>query len=140
MKKEWLFMLNLMLILFTFSCNAQSDKGEVSRHQSQAEMVEVYYFHFTQRCVTCQAVENETKKAIEELYSEALNEEKIVFVSFNLDNEEGKKMAEKLNISGQTLLVVKDEKHVNLTNDGFLYARTKPEKLREAIQKAVGKI
>ena len=71
---------------------------------------------------------------------EALNEEKIVFVSFNLDNEEGKEMAEKLNISGQTLLVVKDDKQVNLTNDGFLYARTKPEILREAIQEAVGKI
>ena len=140
MKKELLFLLNLIVILFAFSCNAQSDKGEVSMHQSQADMVEVYYFHFTQRCVTCQAVENETKKAIEELYTEALKEEKIVFISFNLDNEEGKKMAEKLNIAGQTLLVVKDNKQMNLTNDGFLYARTNPEKLREAIQQAVGKI
>ena len=140
MKKECLFLVNLIIILFTFSCNAQSDKGEVPRDQYQAEIVEVYYFHFTQRCATCQAVENETKKAIEELYAEAQNEEKIVFISYNLDNEEGKKMAEKLNISGQTLLVVKDDEQVNLTNDGFLYARTKPEILREAIQKAVGKI
>ena len=140
MKKEWLVLLNLAIILFTLSCNAQSDKGVVNEHTAEADIVEVYYFHFTQRCVTCQAVENETKKAIEELYTEALKDERIVFVSFNLDNEEGKKMAEKLNISGQTLLVVKNDKKMNLTNEGFLYARTNPEILRQAIQKAVGKI
>jgi len=140
MNKEWLFLVNLIIIVFTLSCNAQSDKGEVSSAQLQSDIVEVYYFHFTQRCATCRAVEAETKKAIEELYTGAMNEGKIVFVSFNLDEEEGKKMAEKLNISGQTLLVVKDDDQVNLTNDGFLYARTNPVKFREAMQKAVGKI
>ena len=140
MKKEWLVLLNLAIILLTLSCNAQSDKGVENEHPTAADIVEVYYFHFTQRCVTCQAVENETKKAIEELYAEALKDERIVFVSFNLDNQEGKKMAGKLNISGQTLLVVKDDKKMNLTNQGFLYARTNPEILRQSIQRAVGKI
>ena len=138
--KEWIVLVNSIIIVFTLSCNAQIDKGEESGHQKDADIVEVYYFHFTQRCATCQAVENETKKAIEDLYAEALNDERIVFVSFNLDNEEGKNMAEKLNISGQALLIVKNDNRVNITNDGFLYARTKPEKLRQAIQKAVGEI
>ena len=140
MKKEFLLVFIVILILLSYSCNAQSDKGVVSANQLQPDMVEVYYFHFTQRCVTCRAIENETKKAIDELYSDALNEEKITFISLNLEEEDGKKMAEKLNISGQTLLIVKDEKQVNLTNDGFLYARTNPEKLREALRKAIGEI
>jgi len=140
MKRGFLLLLNVILISFFYSCNAQSDKGIASTKQMQADMVEVYYFHFTQRCVTCMAIENETKKAIDELYSEALKEEKIAFISFNLEEEDGKKMAEKLNISGQTLLIMKDGKQVNLTNDGFLYARTNPEKLREALQKAIGEI
>jgi len=140
MKREFLLVLNVILISLSYSCNAQSDKGVVSANQLRPEMVEVYYFHFTQRCVTCRAIENETKKAIDELYSEALNEKKIAFISLNLQEEDGKKMAEKLNISGQTLLIVKDGKQVNLTNDGFLYARTNPEKLREALRKAIGEI
>ena len=140
MKKKFLLMFNVILILLSYSCNAQSDKGVVSANQLQPDMVEVYYFHFIQRCATCQAIENETKKAIDELYSEALNEEKIAFISLNLEEEDGKKMAKKLNISGQTLLIVKDGKQVNLTNDGFLYARTNPEKFREALRKAIGEI
>lgn len=140
MKREFLIVLNVILISLSYSCNAQSDKGVVSANQLQPDMVEVYYFHFTQRCVTCRAIENETKKAIDELYSEALNEEKIAFISLNLQEEDGKKMAKKLNISGQALLIVKDGKQVNLTNDGFLYARTNPEKFREALGKAIGEI
>lgn len=140
MKREFLLLLNVILISFLYSCNAQSDKAEVSESHLQPGMTEVYYFHFTQRCVTCLAIENETKKAIEELYSEALDEEKIAFISLNLEEEDGQKMAEKLNISGQTLLIVKDGEQVNLTNDGFLYARTNPEKLREALQNAIGEI
>ena len=140
MKKKFLLVFIVILTLLSYSCNAQSDKGVVSANQLQPDMVEVYYFHFIQRCATCQAIENETKKAIDELYSEALNEEKIAFISLNLEEEDGKKMAEKFNISGQTLLIVKDGKKVNLTNDGFLYARTSPEKLREALQKAIGEI
>lgn len=140
MKKTILLLLNVMIISLSYSCNAQSDKGVVSANQLHPDMVEVYYFHFIQRCATCQAIENETKKAIDELYSEALNNEKIAFISLNLEEEDGKKMAEKLNISGQTLLIVKDGKQVNLTNDGFLYARTNPEKFIEALQKAIGEI
>ena len=140
MKKEFLLLLSVVFIALSSSCNAQSNNGELSERQLKSDAVEVYYFHFTQRCVTCQAIEDETKKAIDELYSVALDEEKIAFIALNLEEEDGKNMAEKLNIAGQTLLVVKDGKQVNLTNDGFLYARTNPEKFRESLQKAIGKI
>jgi hypothetical protein len=140
MKREFLLLLSVIFISLSSSCSARSDKGEGSENRLQAEVVEVYYFHFTQRCVTCRAIEDETKKAIDELYSEALDEGKIAFVALNLEEEDGKRTAEKLNVSGQALLVVKNGEQVNLTNDGFLYARTNPEKLREALQKAIGEI
>ena len=44
----------------------------------------------------------------------------------------GKKMAEALKVSGQTLLLVKGEHRVNLTNDGFMNARTNPEKFQKS--------
>ncbi len=140
MKKEFLLLISVIFISLSPSCNAQPDNGEVSESHLNSDAVVVYYFHFTQRCVTCRAIEDETRRAIDELYSKALDEEKITFIALNLEEEDGKKMAEKLNISGQTLLVVKDGERVNLTNDGFLYARTNPEKLREALQNAIGEL
>jgi hypothetical protein len=86
------------------------------------------------------AVENESKKAVEELYASALEEGRIVFQSFNLEEEEGKQVAEKLNVSTQTLLVVKFGEKIDLTSQGFMYARTDPEKLKKALQDAIGKI
>jgi len=140
MKNGFLLLLSIVFISLSSSCNAQSDKAAVSESLSKSHVVEVYYFHFTQRCVTCQAIEDETKKAIEELFSSALDEGEIAFIALNLEEEDGEKMAKKLNVSGQTLLVVKDGKQMNLTNDGFLYARTNPEKLRESLKKAIGEI
>ena len=34
---------------------------------THAATIEVYYFHYSRRCATCQAVETETLKAIQQL-------------------------------------------------------------------------
>jgi len=94
--------------------------------------IEAYYFHFTRRCVTCQSVEKVSADALKELYGG-----KIVLKSINLDEKESEVLAKKLGIEGQTLLVVKGTKKVELTNDGFMYARTNPSKLKEKIKSAV---
>lgn len=140
MKKEFLLLFSVIVIAFSSSCIARTENEEAKASLLLSDHVEVYYFHFTQRCVTCRAIEDETRKAIDEIYSEALDEGKIAFIALNLEEEDGKRMAEKLNVSGQALLVVKNGKQVNLTNDGFLYARTNPEKLRESLQKAIGEL
>ena len=56
------------------------------------------------------------------------------FVSLNLEEDEGEKMAEALHVSGQTLLIVKGENQVNLTNEGFMNARTNPDKFHEILK------
>lgn len=122
------------------SCNAQNEKVTSNNTGLQTENVEVYYFHFTRRCETCMAVENESRKAIGEIYSKAMEEGRITFQALNLDEEEGKQIASRLNISGQTLLVVRFGEKIDLTNQGFMYARTDPEKLKKALQDAIGKI
>lgn len=140
MKKVILSMIALTAFLEFNSCNAQGAKGTSQNANVQTENIEVYYFHFTRRCETCMAVENESRKAVEELYSKALEEGRIIFQSLNLEEEEGKQIASKLNISSQTLLVVRFGEKIDLTNQGFMYARTDPEKLKKAIQDAIGKI
>jgi hypothetical protein len=99
--------------------------------------IEVYYFHMTTRCVTCRAVEAETRKNIEMLYPEQFNTGKITFTALNIDEESGKFMGDQLGISGQTLLIVKGDKKFNITSEGFMYAEGKPEKYQSIIKQKI---
>lgn len=140
MKNVVLFVIMLIAFFQFNSCNAQGEKGSSQNSNLQTENVEVYYFHFTRRCETCMAVENESRKAVEELFSKALQEGRITFQALNLEEEEGKQIASKLNISGQTLLIVRFGEKIDITNQGFMYARTDPEKLKKVIKDAIGEI
>jgi hypothetical protein len=130
----------LMLIaVFVIACNAQSPKDQNMANDRDGDL-QVYYFHFTKRCATCNAVENETRMALETFYSDQVKKGKISFTSLNLEEEDGKAMAQELNVSGQTLLLVKGNEMVNLTNDGFMNARTKPDKFHEILKSNIDKL
>jgi len=120
-------------------CNAQSTQNQKSSVANTDEL-QVYYFHFTKRCATCNAVETETKIALETFYADQVNEGIIAFTSLNLEEEEGKIIADQLKVSGQTLLLVKGDEMVNLTNDGFMNARTKPDKFHEILKSNIDKL
>jgi hypothetical protein len=111
--------------------------GDVTEVEKDNEMqdIKAYYFHFTRRCATCKAVESVSVRALKELYGES-----IVLKSVNLDNEANDELAEKIGVDGQSLLFVKGDEKVDITNDGFMYARTKPEKLKEKIEEAVNSL
>ncbi len=115
------------------------DKSENTTTQETVEQnengINVYYFHFTRRCVTCNSVEKVAKESIKELYGD-----KVGFYSLNLEDEKGKSLAKKLNVTGQTLLIVKGDEKTNITNSAFMNARTKPEKLKSKINKIIGSI
>lgn len=98
----------------------------------EKEEIKAYYFHNETRCTTCKTVEAEAKADLKELYKD-----KISFQSLNLEDESTKSLAKKLKVSGQALLVVKGDKQVNLTNDGFLYAVSNPDKFKSIIKKKV---
>ena len=113
--------------------NTTTDKNQVSVSQA----IEVYYFHMTRRCATCLAVESESEAALKKLYPTQMESGTITFKSLNLEEEINNPLAEKLQVSGQTLLIVKGDKKIDMTGDGFLYARTDPEKLQEKFKAAI---
>lgn len=90
--------------------------------------IKVYYFHATRRCVTCEAVENVSRRAIRDNYGDEIN-----FIVVNREKEENLALVEKYKVSGQTLIVVKGDKVENLTNPAFMNARKNPAKLEELI-------
>jgi hypothetical protein len=120
----------MLLMMGSILSMAQSNKTETKNNTSSK--IEAYYFHLTSRCVTCKTVEAETKKDLEALYGD-----QVVFRSLNLEEKSTEPLAEKLKISGQTLLIVKGEKQINLTNEGFLYAVNNPAKLKAIIKQKV---
>ena len=139
MKLIKLSFLIVFLAFSTFNGEAQdSNKSDASDLVS--ENIEVYYFHYTKRCVTCNAVEDETKKVMETFYGDEMKQGKIEFKSINLDESDGKNLAKSLRVSGQTLLLVKGKKKVDLTSQGFMNARTNPEKFRKVLQNNFDKL
>jgi PBP1b-binding outer membrane lipoprotein LpoB len=131
------------IMLFTtswFACTAQEAKADDVTKVAASETVEVYYFHNTRRCATCEAVESVTKSTLEETYPEQMKNGTMTFLSLNVEDETNEPLARELHVSGQTLLIVKDGKKKDLTNDAFMYARSKPDKLKEKIVNTIAKL
>ena len=120
----------IALLVPFFAGNAQTGNKEKSINGT----IEAYYFHFTTRCVTCRTVEERAKENIGDLYPEQVKAGTITFQAANLNDETGEILAKKLGVSGQTLLLVKGSKQVNLTNEAFLYAVTNPDKYKKIIK------
>lgn len=125
----------LVAILPAVACNAQGTREATAAGKSGN--VEAYYFHFNTRCVTCKAVEAEAKADLEILYPELVKSGKVSFKAVNLDDPSSKAIAEKLGVNGQTLLLVNGTQRINITNEGFLYARNDPEKFKAVIKEKV---
>ncbi len=126
------FFAMIMVFFITTSCIAQSKKQESTQVKLKTEKVQVYYFHYTKRCPTCQAIESQSKKFISDLYGDNVS-----FTALNLDENEGAVKGKELGISGQTLLIVKGNTQINLTNEGFMYARNNPEKLKLILKEKI---
>jgi len=140
--KKIVSILSVLFAVGILSVNAQCcakkkssacDSGQttVVQNQTQSE-VQAYYFHATRRCVTCKAVESVTQEALKEYYGE-----QVAFSSINRENEKDNPLIAKYKVSGQTLLIIKGDKVVNLTNVAFMNARTNPAKLKKKLKATI---
>lgn len=132
MKAIELIILAILTIGLQPSCSAQSEKENKKTTVAKVEKIEVFYFHYTRRCATCNAVGSVSKEAVNELYGD-----KVSFADYNLDEEAGKKIGKKLKVSGQTLLIVAGDTQINITNEGFMNARKNPDKLKAIIKEKI---
>jgi hypothetical protein len=128
---------NFLIIAFlamsmNISCSAQSNKDTENETTVKSEKVEVFYFHNTRRCATCKAVEAVARESIKELYGDDVS-----FKSYNIEESDASQKSELLDISGQTLLIVSGDTKINLTNEGFMNARSNPKKFKEIIKENV---
>lgn len=139
--KKTITTLSLIFVLGVLTASAQCCGNRQAENNgakttavktNDASSVKAYYFHATRRCATCEAVESVTKQALKEYYGD-----KITFSSINREEEKGNPLIAKYKVAGQTLIIVKGDKVVNLTNEAFMNARTKPDKLKAKIKSTI---
>jgi len=103
--------------------------------------VNVYYFHGANRCVSCVAIEEVTKKTINTYYKKELSEGIIEFKTIDIEESKNKVISEKYQVFGSSLFVTKilngSETKTDLTGDGFKYAKNKEEKFIEILRKTI---
>ena len=132
-----LFLISIVLISLVYiSSNAQTNQKSASTASKNGD-IEVYYFHMTTRCVTCKTVEAEARKNVKMLYSDQVKTGKISFTALNLEEATGKSIGEKLGVNSQSLLIVKGDQKINITNEGFLYAVSQPQKFTEVMKSKI---
>lgn len=100
---------------------------------------ELYYFHLSRRCMTCQTVEKVAEQSVQELYPDAFKNGDITFKSINIEDKENKALIKRLKINGQCLLIVNGQERFDITDKGFLYAVKEPEKLKSEMKSILDK-
>ncbi len=117
------FITVLAIGLILTACNLQNKSKDQIIDQSVSK-IEVLDFHSTHRCMTCNAIEANTKYTLNTYFAKELKEDKITFQVINVDEKKNEKIAEKFEASGTSLIlnVIKNgkETQINLTDFAFM--------------------
>lgn len=136
MKRILFFSLMISFLMSSMACEAQTKKTTKTINTNDNK-IEVFYFHYTRRCITCNAVESVTKQALAEMYPTQSKNGQITFTSINLDEKANDAIAKKCQSEGQSLLFMAKGKRIDLTDKGFMYAKSSPDKLKAEIKKTI---
>ena len=132
--KQFKFFTILAFSLMLSSCNGQ-DKSKIITLNQSISKIEVIDFHSTHRCMTCNAIEANTKYTLDTYFSNELKEGKITFQVINVDKAENEIIAEKFEASGTALFlnVIKEGKETqfDLTEFAFMKGNEQEEFSKE---------
>jgi hypothetical protein len=130
--KKWILLFTLIILPGWMLVSAQDALTAKPK-------LEVYYFHATMRCPTCLAVEEQTRKTLDENFAGDLKSGAIKLNILNLEEKENKAISEKFEIGWSSLIlyVPATDKSVNLTEDAFANARAHPDDFRKELQDTI---
>jgi hypothetical protein len=123
-------LLVITINMVVFSC-AENKTNTNTESINKKNSIKVYDFHSTNRCITCQSIENNTQFTLETFFAEELKNKTISFQIVNVDKDENYVLAEKFQATGTALFlnVIKDnkEQHIDLTDFAFKYGKKQEE-------------
>jgi len=120
----------LTLTLVFTSCKDKGNNQELAVTANQnISKIEVLDFHSTHRCMTCNAIEANTRYTLDTYFSEEMKTGKITFQLINVDKKENETIAEKFEATGTALFlnIIKDGKEtpMDLTEFAFMNGNDK---------------
>ena len=136
----------LIAAILLISCgNGTEKKTETaSTDVKQADRIEVLYFHGAQRCVTCKAIEVNTKALLDSLYSNEIADGKIVYKIIDISQKENEKVADKYEVTWSSLFVNRwkngTEEVNNMTEFGFANAKSDPDSFKNGIKSKIDEL
>ena len=119
-----------------------SATGIAQNHPVPTETyVEVPYFHGTQRCATCKAIEKETREVVFTELTERVARGELRFREVDLSTPEGEKLADQYRVTWSSLYVnlwkEGRETRNHMTRFGFQYARSQSDVFRKGLTEKI---
>lgn len=128
----------LLLVTMMVACGNKKG-GSTDATQTNLDIAKeqtaVIYFHSNHRCATCMAVEKVSKEGVEENFKST-----IPYYSVDITAKENETILKKYDVVGQSLLVVKGDSQKNLISTAVMYARSKPEKVKDEIKLTINSL
>ncbi|MBI5538673.1 MAG: hypothetical protein HY951_01335 [Bacteroidia bacterium] len=117
------------------------ENTEVTIKKEEKPKILIYNFHVTNRCASCIAIENATKKTLDAYFKTEVQKGIIKLSILSVDDEANSKIAEKYQAFGSALFVTRvfkgKETTSDFTGDGFKYAKNKEEKFIEILKNKI---
>lgn len=91
-----------------------SEAATPAKADVASQVVTVYYFHGTNRCRTCNRIEELARAAVQEKYSAQMSDGKLVFESVNLDEANHEHFVSDFQLTMRTVVVTKGSRFERL--------------------------
>lgn len=132
----------MLVSLMLLACGEKSNAVTANEQTAGMEdCVEVIYFHGKQRCVTCRAIEQNTKDVLNAQYAKQMQSGQVVLRVIDISKKENEAIAEKYQVTWSSLFLVSHkngkEQAENLTEFAFGNARSNPDKFKEGLQQRI---
>ena len=142
--KKLFYTLIAAILLISCSNSTEKKTETASTDVKQANRIEVLYFHGAQRCVTCKAIESNTKALLDSLYSNEIASGKIVYKIIDISQKENEEVADKYEVTWSSLFVNRwkngTEEVNNMTEFGFANAKSDPDSFKNGIKSKIDEL
>lgn len=142
--KKLFYTLIAAILLISCSNSTEKKTETASTDVKQADRIEVLYFHGAQRCVSCKAIESNTKALLDSLYSNEIASGKIVYKIIDISQKENEEVADKYEVTWSSLFVNRwkngTEEVNNMTEFGFANAKSDPDSFKNGIKSKIDEL
>lgn len=113
----------------------------IAQNEKQ-DFIEIYYFHRTERCATCNSIEEGISSTLER-YKKEISKGNLVFMSLNFEEDKDSEIIKIYEIESPTLLLIYnnkgEKKFLDLTEEAFSNALRNPSKFKKTLKKSINR-